>query len=40
VFGQNFKIVGYYERIMPKVQPATALIKDFNRFVMEWQGSF
>ena len=40
VFGQNFKIVGYYERIMPKVQPATAAIKDYNRFVMEWQGSF
>ena len=40
VFGQNFKIVGYYERIMPKVQPSTAQIKDYNRFVMEWQGSF
>jgi hypothetical protein len=40
VFGQNFKMVGYYERVVPKVQPGTAAIKDFNRFVMEWQGSF
>jgi hypothetical protein len=40
VFGQNFKIVPYYERVMPKVQPTTAAIKDFNRFVVEWQGSF
>lgn len=40
VYGQNFKIVPYYERIMPKTQPATAQIKDFNRFVLELQGSF
>ena len=40
VFGQNLKIVPYYERIMPKTQPATAQIKDFNRFVVEMQGSF
>jgi hypothetical protein len=40
VFGQNFKIVPYYERVVPKVQPGTATIKDFNRFVVEWQGSF
>jgi Skp family chaperone for outer membrane proteins len=40
VYGQNFKIVPYYERIMPKNQPATALIKDTNRFVLEMQGSF
>ncbi len=40
VYGQNLKIVPYYERIMPKTQPATAQIKDFNRFVVEMQGSF
>ena len=40
VYGQNFKIVPYYERVIPKVQPTTAQIKDFNRFVLEMQGSF
>ncbi len=40
VFGQNFKLVPYYERIIPKTQPVTAQIKDFNRFVFEMQGSF
>jgi hypothetical protein len=40
VYGQNFKIVPYFERIFPKNQPLTAQIKDFNRFVLELQGSF
>jgi hypothetical protein len=40
VYGQNFKIVPYYERVVPRVQPGTAAIKDFNRFVLEMQGSF
>jgi hypothetical protein len=40
VYGQNFKIVPYYERIMPKNQATTAQIKDTNRFVLELQGSF
>ncbi len=40
VYGQNFKIVPYYERVIPKVEPTTAQIKDFNRFVLELQGSF
>jgi uncharacterized membrane-anchored protein YhcB (DUF1043 family) len=40
VFGQNFKIVPYYEKIIPKSQPVTAQIKDLNRFVLEFQGSF
>ena len=40
VYGQNFKLVPYYERIIPKSQPATAQIKDLNRFVLEMQGSF
>ncbi len=40
VYGQNFKIVPYYERILPKSQPVTAQLKDFNRFVLELQGSF
>jgi len=40
VYAQNFKIVPYYERVVPRVQPGTAAIKDFNRFVLEMQGSF
>jgi len=40
VFGQNFKIVPYFERIFPKTEPRTAQLKDFNRFVLELQGSF
>jgi hypothetical protein len=40
VFGQNFKIVPYYERVFPKVQPTTAQIQNFNRFVVEFQGFF
>ena len=40
VYGQNFKFVPYYERIFPKNQPVTTEIKDFNRFVLEIQGSF
>ena len=37
--GQNFKITPYYERVMPKVEPTTAKIKDFNRFVVQIQTS-
>lgn len=40
ILGQNAKITPYYERVIPKVQPATAQIKDFNRFVCQFQGSF
>jgi len=40
VYGQNFKMTAYYERIVPKVMPTTAQIKDLNRFVVQWQGSF
>ncbi|HYB54477.1 MAG TPA: hypothetical protein VEG84_11480, partial [Thermoanaerobaculia bacterium] len=40
VLGQNFKITPYYERVMPKVQPGTAQIKDFNRFLTQIQTSF
>jgi Phosphate-selective porin O and P len=39
VMGQNFKITPYYERVMPKVEPLTAKIKDFNRFVVQIQTS-
>jgi len=39
VMGQNFKITPYYERVMPKVEPTTAKIKDFNRFVVQIQTS-
>jgi len=38
VMGQNFKITPYYERIIPKVQPATARQKDANRFVVQFQA--
>jgi phosphate-selective porin O/P len=40
VLGQNFKIVPYYERVEQNVKPVTATLKDFNRFVVEFQGSF
>jgi hypothetical protein len=40
VLGQTFKMTPYYERIFPKVQPSTAQIKDFNRFVVQIQGYF
>ena len=39
VMAQNFKITPYYERVMPQVQPTTAKIKDFNRFVVQIQTS-
>jgi hypothetical protein len=39
VMGQNFKITPYYEHIMPKVQPTTAQIKNYNRFVVQIQTS-
>jgi hypothetical protein len=41
VYGQNFKIVPYYERVIPKPEPtAPKVLEDFNRFVLEIQGSF
>ena len=39
VMGQLFKITPYYERVMPKIMPTTATIKDFNRFVVQFQAS-
>jgi len=38
VMGQTFKITPYYERILPKGQPATARQKDANRFVVQFQA--
>ena len=35
--GQNLKITPYFERIVPKVQPATARQKDANHFVIQLQ---
>ena len=35
----NFKIIPYFERVMPKVKPATAQIKDFNHFLVNIQTS-
>ncbi len=40
VLGFNFKLTGFYERVMPKVQPTTAALKDTNRFVLQLQGFF
>jgi Phosphate-selective porin O and P len=40
VMGQNLKITPYYERIIPKVQPAVAMTKDTNRFVVQIQGFY
>ncbi|HYX21677.1 MAG TPA: porin [Thermoanaerobaculia bacterium] len=41
VYGQNFKIVPYYERVIPKAEPSGhQVLEDFNRFVLEVQGSF
>jgi hypothetical protein len=41
VFGQNFKITPYFERVVPKAEPAvTQKLEDFNRFVLQFQGSF
>jgi hypothetical protein len=37
VMGQNLKITPYYERNIPKVQPATARQKDSNRFAVQLQ---
>ena len=40
ILGQNAKITPYFERVQPNVQPLTAQLKDFNRFVCQFQGSF
>jgi hypothetical protein len=37
IFGQNLKISAAYERIVPKIKPATALTKDTNHFVVQLQ---
>lgn len=40
IYGNNLKITAAYERIMPKTQPATAQIKDFNHFLVQFQGIY
>ena len=41
VYGQNLKIVPYFERVLPKSEPAvTQKLEEFNRFLLEVQGSF
>jgi hypothetical protein len=41
VFGQNFKITPMYERVFPKPEPvAPKVLENFNRFVVQLQGSF
>jgi len=41
VFGQNFKIVPMYERVFPRAEPTGhQVLEDYNRFVLEIQGSF
>jgi hypothetical protein len=41
VYGQNFKLVPYFERVLPRENALpTQQLKDFNRFLLEVQGSF
>jgi Phosphate-selective porin O and P len=37
VFGQNFKVTPFYERIIPKVKPAAASVKNTNHFGVQLQ---
>ena len=40
VWSYNLKFSGGYQRVMLKVKPVTARIKDANRFVLQLQGSY
>jgi hypothetical protein len=40
IYGNNLKITAAYERIMPKTMPTTAQIKDFNHFLVQFQGIY
>jgi hypothetical protein len=40
VSGQNLKLSLFYERVVPKVQPGTAAIKDTNHFAVQIQAYF
>ena len=40
VFGQNLKVSALYERIVPKVRPATAAIKDTHHFLVQLQAYY
>jgi hypothetical protein len=40
IFGQNLKISVAYERIVPKIQPTTAIIKDTNHVVVQLQAYY
>ena len=40
IFGQNLKISVAYERIVPKIKPTTALIKDTNHLVVQLQAYY
>jgi hypothetical protein len=40
ISGQNLKLSAFYERVVPKVQPASAAIKDTNHFAVQLQAYF
>jgi len=40
IYGQNLKISVAYERIVPKIQPSAALIKDTNHLVVQLQAYY
>ena len=40
IFGQNLKLSAAYERIVPKIKPATALIKDTNHVIVQIQAYY
>jgi hypothetical protein len=40
VYGQNLKISALYERIVPRVKPATARVKDTNHLLIAFQALY
>ncbi len=40
ISGQNLKISGFYERIVPKVKAPTAFVKDTNHFAVQVQAFY
>jgi hypothetical protein len=40
IAGQNLKVSAFYERIVPKTQPAAAAIKDTNHFAVQLQAYY
>jgi hypothetical protein len=40
IYGQNLKLTAAWERIVPKTQPVTALVKNTNHFVVQIQALY